>query len=131
MKKNVLIFGFLQLLVCMPMALLSSEEGDAADKQKAARSEAMKKMDDYIAARRKEGFGSRHMKERVTEGEGAYRSIREYTSERKELFDCKVKSIADLELTEEEKAKKKKDLLRERLQERITEKKIRRDRKDF
>ncbi len=31
MKKNVLILGFLQLLVCMPMALLSSEEQHAAD----------------------------------------------------------------------------------------------------
>ncbi len=130
-KRNVLIFGFLQLLVCMPMTLLSSEEQYAANKHRASRNAATRKMNDFVAARCKEGLEGRHLKEFVIESEGAHRAIRQYTSDRKKLFDCKVKSIEnDSELTEEEKAKKKKKQLRDRLKEKIEEQKIKRKRRE-
>ncbi len=130
MKKNVLIFGFLQLLVGMPMALLSSGEQEAARlKQKEAREKVDERIKDFAEARAKEGVNTcnKHMKERVREAGAAAEAIGEYNNARKVFFDCRMKSVMhDPKLTEEKKSEKKKELLRKKLRTNIAEKRTRR-----
>ncbi len=115
MKKNVLIFGFLQLLVCMPMALLSSEEGlEGLNQENQGKKLLREAMEEWHIAHHKTGKGNekvRANRRQVVSREG----VRRCQEEKAKLKDDLGRQLEEIEndktLSKEKKRTEKRKLL--------------------